>query len=140
MPQRIEQEHFNQKFQIFHFYYIVLLALVMSSIATKINLPGAQLVNLLESLTGSKLSTVTLPLNKMVPGNHRPISKSGLALLRESYQTYGALPESVFIVQEKTEGKYEIIEGNHRKMVWEENGYGVFHPVFFSFTEGIKDY
>jgi hypothetical protein len=82
-----------------------------------------QLLGLLTDLMGKLPVPVSVPLSQMKRGNHRPITKNGLDKLRTSYDFYGALPESVWIIYQQ-DGFYEIIEGNHRYEVWKEKGYG----------------
>jgi hypothetical protein len=87
-----------------------------------------KLVEVLERLIGDTPVATQVALKKMKHGTHRPITKAGIELLRQSFDTYGALPESLFVLKEIEEDKeYEIIEGNHRKVVWQENGYATQH-------------
>ena len=47
--------------------------------------------------------------------------------MRESYLRYGPVEQNVFIVQELEDESYDVIEGNHRLIVWRENKYaGIF--------------
>lgn len=63
----------------------------------------------------------------MKTGTHRPISSGGVKLLETSVQEHGLIKEAYFVVKELQDStpdspSYEIIEGNHRKLVFQNAG------------------